>query len=219
MRRNVKGFTSRLVFGKYKLDVTRIVLLASAVLIIFLIGLYTSCAYPGFFGLEYAKIPLGREHVNTYKNDVRQLSPESAAALKVSIESLKGFTVNQSGQSGAVAVDHRSDPQHQLRAEPVLNEGSTVEDKVSDLKFVVQMHGFQCLVHTLRARKFEPDGLGDVTWVTQLTTDRLPIFMQMLDRWKGPVSAALYSQVRLASTVLVAVVLDARALRYGESYK
>ena len=197
MRRNSKGFTSRFFASKYRLDVTRIVFLASAVLIVFLVGLYTSCAYPGLFGLEYAKIPLGREHVNTYNKDVRQLSPESAAALKLSIASLKDFAVNQSGPTGAIAQDHRLDPQQQLRAAPDINDKSNLEDKVSDLKFVVQMHGFQCLVHTLRARKFEPDGLNDVTWVTQLTTDRLPIFMRMLERWNGPVSAALYSQVKV----------------------
>ena len=198
MYRNSKGFSTRLLGNKYRLDVSRIVFLASAVLITFLVGLYASCAYPGFFGLAYSRIPAGREHVNTYYKDVRKLSPESASALKLSIESLKGFSVNQSGgnPSGA-AQDHRSDPSQQLRSEPLPNNrGDQIEDRVQDMKFVVQMHGFQCLVHTLRARKFEPDGLSDITWVTQLTTDRLPIFMRMLERWHGPVSAALYSQVR-----------------------
>mmetsp|Transcript_50615 Transcript_50615/g.105733 ORF Transcript_50615/g.105733 Transcript_50615/m.105733 type:complete len:543 (-) Transcript_50615:13-1641(-) len=201
MRRNSKGFSARLG-PKYRLDISRIVFLASIILIVFLIVLYTSCAYPGLFGLRYTKIPEGREHIDTYSRDVRQLSPESAAALKMSIQSLstlgKDYNANLTAgnPSAAAGQDHKSDPQQQLRAAPDASnqDGSQTEDKVKDMRFVVQMHGFQCLVHTLRARKFEPDGLGDITWVTQLTTDRLPIFKRMLERWHGPVSAALYSQ-------------------------
>ena len=63
--------------------------------------------------------------------------------------------------------------------------------KVEDLEFRVEQHGFQCLVYRHKARKVVPKAVGDVTWVTQMTTDRLKIFKEMLKRWNGPVSVGV----------------------------
>lgn len=51
-------------------------------------------------------------------------------------------------------------------------ESETGELIVDKMKFNVEQHGYQCLVYRHRARKVSPLEKGDVTWVTQLTTDR-----------------------------------------------
>jgi len=63
--------------------------------------------------------------------------------------------------------------------------------KVEDLEFRVEQHGLQCLVYSHKARKVVPKAVGDVTWVTQMTTDRLKIFKEMLKRWNGPLSVGV----------------------------
>ena len=54
-----------------------------------------------------------------------------------------------------------------------------------------QAHGAQVLLHTLMATRMVPNAT-DVSWVTQLTPDRLNLFKQMLQRWQGPASVTLY---------------------------
>jgi len=53
------------------------------------------------------------------------------------------------------------------------------------------IHGAQALVHTLRATDVKLKKI-DISWVTQLTPDRLYLLKQMLDRWEGPASATIY---------------------------
>jgi hypothetical protein len=65
---------------------------------------------------------------------------------------------------------------------------------VSKWEFQLQWHGYQCLVHSAWARGATPAPDGDVTWVTQMSADRVGILEKTLERWKGPVSVALYSQ-------------------------
>ena len=63
------------------------------------------------------------------------------------------------------------------------------------MKFRIENHGYQCLVYTALARNITlHDMPEEVSWVTQLTVDRLPSLEKMLARWDGPVSAALYSR-------------------------
>lgn len=56
--------------------------------------------------------------------------------------------------------------------------------------FSVEFHGFQTLVWSNYADEV-PDKL-DCSWVTQFTVDRLDVFRKLLQRWPGPVSAAVY---------------------------
>ena len=172
MHRSYKKLTSRILLGKYGTDMTRIVILASAVLIFSLIGLYLSCAYPGMFGRHSNGFSL----INSGKAAAPFVSPRT---------SLQDIAVNRT--MGYTTEGHPKLPDS--------NHISPSEDNSSDLKFVVQMHGHQCLVHSLKARSFQGDGASDITWVTQLTIDRLPLLRSTLERWGGPVSAALYSQV------------------------
>ncbi|KAJ1481076.1 hypothetical protein T484DRAFT_1808681, partial [Baffinella frigidus] len=80
---------------------------------------------------------------------------------------------------------------------------SPLGDIPKDLTFRAEMHGAQVLVHTLLATNVQIKET-DVSWVTQLTTDRLDGwatqlttdrldgFHHMLERWDGPVSATVY---------------------------
>uniref|UniRef100_A0A7S4PPK2 Glycosyltransferase family 18 catalytic domain-containing protein n=1 Tax=Guillardia theta TaxID=55529 RepID=A0A7S4PPK2_GUITH len=60
-----------------------------------------------------------------------------------------------------------------------------------DVFFKAENHGSQVLVHTLLATNLALKEI-DVSWVTQLTSDRLDGFKAMMARWKGPISATLY---------------------------
>lgn len=53
------------------------------------------------------------------------------------------------------------------------------------------LHGAQAMVHTLQATDVVLKKI-DISWVTQLTPDRLYLFKQMLERWDGPASATIY---------------------------
>jgi hypothetical protein len=53
------------------------------------------------------------------------------------------------------------------------------------------LHGAQAMVHTLLATEVELKDV-DVSWVTQLTLDRLPLLREALARWHGPASVTLY---------------------------
>ena len=53
------------------------------------------------------------------------------------------------------------------------------------------LHGAQAMVHTLQAADVVLKRI-DISWVTQLTPDRLYLFRQMLERWDGPASATIY---------------------------
>mmetsp|Transcript_23308 Transcript_23308/g.53626 ORF Transcript_23308/g.53626 Transcript_23308/m.53626 type:complete len:469 (-) Transcript_23308:112-1518(-) len=77
----------------------------------------------------------------------------------------------------------------------------------TDMQFRLEWHGFQCLVHSSFARQAAPLP-GDVTWVTQMTADRVTSLEQMLVRWKGPVSVALYSQNVESDIAVVAHLFD-----------
>ena len=140
-------------------------------------------------GLSIINSIAPRGHVDTYFADVKKLSSDSAAALEHSLLAMKHVEEQVMNQSPV-------NPVHDQRGAPTIgprNESGGL-DRVENLRFQIQMHGYQCLVHTLQARKFTPSSTNDVTWVTQFTTDRLNIFRQMLERWSGPVSVALYTQ-------------------------
>jgi len=148
-----------------------------------LLYLYLGCAFPDTF---FSPFPISRrvrsrEHVDTHTATVKKLSEDAKAALKQQKE------IPKLEQEGLVEDPSVNGP---------LSPASKPSLKVEEMNFAVEMHGFQCLVYTSQARdaKYRPKSNIDVTWVTQLTTDRIPVFKKMLERWTGPISAALYSQ-------------------------
>jgi len=147
-----------------------------------LLYLYLGCAFPDSF---FSPFPIShrirsREHVDIHAATVKKLSVDAKAALS---------------QQKDIPKLELLDAVEDTRLNIPPSNAHKQSLKVEEMNFAVEMHGFQCLVYTSQAKeeKYRAKSNVDVTWVTQLTTDRIPVFKKMLDRWTGPISAALYS--------------------------
>jgi len=77
------------------------------------------------------------------------------------------------------------------KREPSVQDWQDIARKLTFQAEPAARHGAQVMVHTLLATDVVLRE-SDVSWVTQLTPDRLNLFTQMLQRWQGPASATLY---------------------------
>ena len=183
--------------------------------------LFIACAFPN---LAPSPFPLSRhrtiatfprESVDTHLQTVRQLSPGAHAALKANIplptmpSNVDSLFKQVDAAGGSTAPSHHTGLDNRdgsaatgaaaggiaaSAGTPATGVAAGRPLRVEEMVFKVEEHGYQCLVYRHKARKVTPQPTGDVTWVTQMTTDRLGIFKTMLERWSGPVSVALYSQ-------------------------
>ena len=188
-----------------------------------LVYLLLSCWLSGFGNPLLRWLPMpAREYVDTHASTLAKLSPEAHEALSSQrplpvLESGEDhlfaqvpgnggaaapsvalhppsvlISPNASVQPSAQSSQAPEVPSSALQGEEAAGHSATTGPlKVEEMQFRVEDHGFQCLVYRHRARKVTPHL---VTWVTQMTADRLKIFEEMLKRWNGPVSVALYSQ-------------------------
>eukprot|EP00281_Chroomonas_sp_CCMP1168_P020740 CAMPEP_0206225024 /NCGR_PEP_ID=MMETSP0047_2-20121206/7334_1 /ASSEMBLY_ACC=CAM_ASM_000192 /TAXON_ID=195065 /ORGANISM="Chroomonas mesostigmatica_cf, Strain CCMP1168" /LENGTH=525 /DNA_ID=CAMNT_0053648011 /DNA_START=438 /DNA_END=2013 /DNA_ORIENTATION=- len=149
------------------------------------------------------------ELVDTHSREVGRLSPSAASALKNAHTHTLTPPASESEIQALVEGEREEQIKSMTADQPMRALYGTESSKdpskplnASEMLFRIEHHGYQCLVYSSLARTHT---LGppaeEVSWVTQLTVDRLKMLPKMLSRWRGPVSVALYSQ-NLAADVL-----------------
>jgi len=136
------------------------------------------------------------------------LTPDASRGSLKSVASLKSFfsrrnatyqlppgVRRQLAKRGGLTVPvFPADVEREQAASRSLND-RPLKDPLADvpswLTFKPERHGAQVLVHSIYADKVVTKEL-DISWVTQLTTDRLDGLSHMIQRWDGPISAAVY---------------------------